>query len=54
MAFLGSDRDIAGIVTKMKNGEKTIITSSQMVTFEQCYLEVITKKNRQYLLITEK
>ena len=54
MAFLGSDRDIAGVVIKLKNGDKTIITSAQMVTFEQCYLEVITKKNRQFLLITEK
>ena len=54
LSFLGSDRDIVGIVTKLKTGEKTIITAPQMVSFEQCYLEVINKNSSQFLLLSEK
>ena len=55
MAYVGCDAgSVVDIVTKLKNGEKTIIASPQMVSFEQCYIEKIIKNGRQFVLLTEK
>ena len=42
------------MVVKMMNGQKTIVTSAEMIKFREAYVEVITKSGKAYLVLTEK
>jgi len=45
---------IAGIVIKDRNNHKTIVTSADMVVFSEATVETIVKRDKQYILLTEK
>ena len=54
MEYLGHVGDYSGIVTKMKNSDKSIVTSVEMISFQQCYISDFTKSGKMYILLTEK
>ena len=52
--YLEVNGAVAGIVTKDRNNQKTIVTSVDMVIFSEVTVETIDKSNKKYILLTEK
>merc|ERR1719186_1112772 len=48
------DLDIFGIALRKLNAEKCIVTSTDMIKFSEAFVEVINKRGKNYLLLTEK
>ena len=48
------DGVVAAIVMKKADGQKTIVSSADMIGFSEAHVEVIPKNGKSYIMLTEK
>ena len=52
-AFLDYDGIEHGIVVKNRGGLKTVITASHMIEFNEAVVELVVKKGKTYIMLSQ-